>query len=99
MRKAMHEKRLGKQARLLETSAPPDTAFLQILQVHPLSPGLKAYFDQAEKVVLVENNASGQLGDRLKLALDVVVHERILKCNGEPFSIEGIDERLGEVLA
>jgi len=80
------------------TAAKPDTAFLHLKQVYPLSPGLKPYFDRAKSVTVIEGNATGQLADLLRLRLNVLVTNRILKYNGEPFSIEEIEKQLGEVL-
>ncbi|MDK2809096.1 MAG: 2-oxoglutarate/2-oxoacid ferredoxin oxidoreductase subunit alpha [Clostridiales bacterium] len=73
-------------------------AFLNIKQVFPLAEELKSYFDQAESVVVVENNATGQLANILKLELSVPVHHRILKYDGEPYSIEEMERRLKEVV-
>jgi 2-oxoglutarate ferredoxin oxidoreductase subunit alpha len=75
-----------------------DTGFLSIKQLYPLSPDLKGYFDKAEKIIVIENNASGQLANLLKLELDVHVDKKILKYNGQPFSIEDVESRLKEVL-
>lgn len=83
----------------IETNEREDVAFLYVKQVYPLHPKLSEYFTQAETVVVVENNATGQFANLLKLELDVRVDHKILKYNGEPFSIEEIDKRLEEVLS
>jgi 2-oxoglutarate ferredoxin oxidoreductase subunit alpha len=75
-----------------------DTGLLSIKQLYPLSPDIKGYFDKAEKIIVIENNASGQLANLLKLELDVHVDKKILKYNGQPFSIEDVESRLKEVL-
>jgi len=75
-----------------------DASFLNIKQLYPLSESLKEYFKQAEKIVVVENNIRGQLANLLKLELDIKVYEKILKYNGEPFSIEEIETKMKEVL-
>ncbi len=75
-----------------------DASFLNIKQLYPLSESLKEYFKQAEKIVVVENNIRGQLANLLKLELDIKVDEKILKYNGEPFSIEEIETKMKEVL-
>lgn len=81
----------------VESSKSNDTAFLHLKQVYPLSPDLKKYFEQAESTVVFENNATGQLANLLKLHLDVSTHERVLKYNGMPFTIEEVDAKLKEV--
>jgi len=80
-----------------ETSENENLAFLHIKQVYPLSPSLKKYLDQAEKTVLFENNATGQLANLIKLHLDYSVDERVLKYNGMPFTIEEVDQKIKEV--
>ncbi len=81
----------------VESSAERDLAFLHIKEVHPLSPDLVKYLDQAEDIAVFENNATVQLADQILLQLDRHVGHRILKYNGTPFSIEEVDARLKEV--
>lgn len=83
----------------VETSGNEDVAFLYVKQVYPLHEYLKVYFNKAQKIITVENNATGQFANLLKLELDVKVDYKILKYNGEPFSIEEVEERLKEVLS
>lgn len=73
-------------------------AYLYIKQPYPLSPDLKAYFNQASKIISVENNATGQLANLLKLHLDVKVSKQLLKYNGVPFAIEDLDNFMKEEL-
>jgi len=82
----------------IETSKKTDIAFLNVKQVYPLHSDLLTYFNQAQSVTVVENNAKGQLADLLVLKLDVKITNRVLKYSGEPFSIEEIEKRLLEVL-
>lgn len=82
----------------IETTDQKDVAYLYVKQPFPLPLSMKSYFDQAENVVVVESNATGQFTNILKLELDVKVDHRILKYNGEPFNIEEINERVSEVL-
>ncbi|PKM93420.1 MAG: 2-oxoacid:acceptor oxidoreductase subunit alpha [Firmicutes bacterium HGW-Firmicutes-1] len=88
----------GVLSEFVETSGTSDTAFLYIKQVFPIHEYLKAYFNKAKKVIVVENNATGQFANLLKLELDVKIDHKILKYNGEPFSIEEVEKRLKEVL-
>ncbi|SHE52991.1 2-oxoacid:acceptor oxidoreductase subunit alpha [Alkalibacter saccharofermentans] len=82
----------------VESGAHEDMAFLSIKQLYPLDPSIKEYFDRADKVIAIENNASGQLANLLKLELDINADHKILKYNGQPFSIEEIESRVEEVL-
>ncbi len=73
------------------------TAYLYIKQPFPLAPSLKSYFDQAKVIIDVENNATGQFANILKLELDVTVTHKLLKYNGVPFAIEDILTFMKEV--
>jgi 2-oxoglutarate ferredoxin oxidoreductase subunit alpha len=68
-----------------------DLRYLHFKQVWPLPENIGAYFAEAEEIIVVENNATGQFADQLKLA-GVGVTGRILKYNGEPFSVEELVE-------
>ncbi len=74
-----------------------DIAFLHIKEVFPLHPDLAKYIDQADEVALFEINATGQLGNLIKLHLDRNITNRFLKYNGMPFTIEEVDSKLKEV--
>ena len=71
-------------------------AFLYIKQPFPLPKGLANFFEQAEDIISVENNATGQFANLLKLHLDIKVTDQLLKYNGVPFSIEEITHHMKE---
>lgn len=73
-----------------------DLAFLHFSQVYPLYDGAKPLLDQAEKIIIIENNATSQLGKLLKLHTGVEIESKILKYNGLPFSVEEVAEKLGK---
>lgn len=81
----------------VESSSDKDLAFLQIKEVYPLSDSVKALLQQAHKILLFENNATAQLGNLIKLQLDVSIEQRALKYNGVPFTIEEVDRKIEEV--
>jgi 2-oxoglutarate ferredoxin oxidoreductase subunit alpha len=81
----------------IDTQPNHEIGFLHIKQLFPLKSSLKKYFEQASKVLIVENNATGQLNNLLKLYLQVTNTESYLKYNGVPFTIEEIDQKLKEV--
>lgn len=70
----------------------PSYGVLFIKQLFPLSPTLKPYFEKAKEVSVIENNATGQLADLLKLNLDVTVHNKVLQYDGRPFAIDEIGD-------
>jgi len=88
----------GVLSEFVNTNKDLDTSFLNIKQLFPLDESLKDYFSKAEKVVVVENNYTGQLAGLLKLELDIKVDQKVLKYSGEPFSIEELNTKLKELL-
>lgn len=73
-----------------------DLAFLHFSQVYPLYDGIKTYLDQAEQVIIIENNATSQLGKLLMFQTGVEIESKILKYSGLPFSVEEVAEKLGK---
>ncbi len=82
----------------IETTDIEDVAFLYIKQPFPLSSSLTKYFIQSENTIVIENNFTGQFANILKLELNVDVHHKVNKYNGEPFFIDEVDQRMKEVL-
>jgi len=74
------------------------TAMIHFPQIYPLNYDVKKYFEKAEKIISVENNATGQFSNLLKLELDAEIHERILKYDGTPFSAEELTERIKKTI-
>jgi len=75
-----------------------DVAFLHFRQVFPVPPQAAVYVQKAQRRIVVENNATAQLGKLLKLYTGVEMDHRILKYDGRPFSVEGLTARLREAL-
>lgn len=77
-----------------------DDYFAQIHfpQVYPLAPEGKKLFPKTKDVVVVENNASGQFADLLEREYGVTVGKRILKYDGDPFSVEEIAHQLKAII-
>jgi len=66
---------------------------LHFAQVFPINPGVKDLLD-GKRIVVVENNHSGQFADLLHRELGVKVSRRIVKSTGEPFSVEELTDEL-----
>lgn len=73
-------------------------AVLHFSQVYPIAPHVKGYFEKAKKVIFVEQNATGQFANLLKLELGVDTSNRILKYSGYVFSVEELVEKIGKQL-
>jgi 2-oxoglutarate ferredoxin oxidoreductase subunit alpha len=69
-------------------------AMLHVTQLYPLHLTVKHRMGKAKKVVVVENNATGQFARLLTRETGFPVHETVLKYNGMPFSVEELVSRL-----
>jgi 2-oxoglutarate ferredoxin oxidoreductase subunit alpha len=73
--------------------------FIQIRMVHPLPKGyLVSVLRNAQKIVDVEMNYSGQLGETIKEKTGIPMGFHILKWNGRPMTTTEIYEALKLVL-
>jgi len=68
-------------------------AGLHFSQVYPLPENTKKLFTK-KKIVVLENNASGQFANLLKLEYGIKISETILKYDGDPFFVEEVVKRL-----
>jgi 2-oxoglutarate ferredoxin oxidoreductase subunit alpha len=75
-----------------------DVALLHFGQVYPLHPKTYGYFKKVQKTIIIENNATAQFAQILKVHGDIDIQTKILKYNGLPYSVEEIYQRLKEVL-
>lgn len=76
----------------------PDIGFLYFKQVYPLSKALLQSFNNAQKIICIENNYTGQFANLLKQELDIKIDKKILKYNGLPFSVEELILKIDEAL-
>lgn len=77
----------------LELSKREDMAALHFSQVYPLPEKAKKLFAR-KKIVVMENNATGQFANLLKLEYSVKISDTILKYDGDPFSVEEVVKAL-----
>lgn len=77
-----------------ERKAPPSSAHLHLSQVYPLPPSALQYLKKADRVIVVENNATCQLGRLIKLHAGVTIDGSLLKYSGLPFSVEEVEETI-----
>ncbi len=73
-----------------------DVKFMQVVYVKPFSKKIKLEMEKARRVILVENNQTGQLGRLIREATGISIGQknRILKYDGRPF---WRDELRGEI--
>ncbi|MDP2838073.1 MAG: 2-oxoacid:acceptor oxidoreductase subunit alpha [Candidatus Moranbacteria bacterium] len=77
----------------LELVGREDMAALHFHQVYPLPEKAKKFLSK-KKIVVMENNATGQFANLLKLEYGVAISENILKYDGDPFSVEEVVAKL-----
>lgn len=66
-------------------------SYLHYEYVYPIKTEvLKEYAKNAKQLVLIENNATGQLGQILTAKTEIPFWEKLLKCDGRPFFVEDI---------
>jgi len=82
----------------LEKLGRTDTAALHFKQVYPLHPNTANYLKNAKTIVAIENNATAQFSNLIKLQTSIEIEEHILKYNGLPFSVEEIINNLQQIL-
>jgi len=78
----------------LERTKPPRTAFLYSPQVYPLSESYREHVRHTKRLIVVENNFTGQFGRILQREAGAEVHDCWLKYDGRPFSVEELVDRI-----
>jgi len=68
--------------------------FLQVLYMKPLSDEIKKEISMAKKVILVEENVTGQLGRLIREKTGLLIKNRILKYDGRPFYSDKLKEEM-----
>jgi 2-oxoglutarate ferredoxin oxidoreductase subunit alpha len=71
-----------------------DLAFLHFKQVYPLHSSTADYLKKAEKTIIIENNATAQFANLIKLYTGISIDSKILKYNGLPFFVEEVEAAL-----
>jgi 2-oxoglutarate ferredoxin oxidoreductase subunit alpha len=77
--------------------ADPACALLHFMQVYPLHPSTIAILERARTVVCVENNATGQFANLIKVETGFTIPHRILSYDGFPFPVELLVKKISEV--
>ncbi len=73
-------------------------AALHFHQVYPLPTKAKKLLVK-KKIIVMENNATGQFGNVLQLEYGIKVSESILKYDGDPFSVEEVVEKFKKLMS
>lgn len=76
----------------------PRLALLHFSQLYPLAKSVAASLAQAQTIIAIEQNYTGQFADLLQREYPCRIEQRILKYDGRVFSTELLTQRLGELL-
>lgn len=72
-------------------------ALLHFVQVYPVNKIITDYVQKAEKLIIIEQNATGQFEKLLKQGFGINFDKKLFKYNGLPFSIEEIGNFLEKI--
>lgn len=79
----------------IETIDNNEIGFAYYKQVCPLPDNTASLIQKAEKTIVIENNATGQFANIIKMHTGLDVDEKLLQYNGMPFSVETIIKKIG----
>ena len=75
----------------------PNVGYLHYQYVYPLKyQKILELYEQGRRIVLVENNQTGEFGKLIKQESGIEIPEKLLKYDGRPFFVEDILDFLGE---
>jgi 2-oxoglutarate ferredoxin oxidoreductase subunit alpha len=74
-----------------------DFALLHFIQLYPINKRIIEYICKAKRIILIEQNATGEFGRLLKSEFGIEFDKKFLKYSGLPFSVEEIKKNLGEL--
>jgi 2-oxoglutarate ferredoxin oxidoreductase subunit alpha len=82
----------------LNRTGSKNAALLHFSQVWPIHPATQQFLKKAKRIVAIENNQTGSFADLLRMETGAEIHQKILKYNGLPFSVEELTARIKAVL-
>nr|WP_320050781.1 2-oxoacid:acceptor oxidoreductase subunit alpha [uncultured Desulfuromonas sp.] len=82
----------------IETLNLPDVALLHFSQVYPLPDCVAGYLNQAQRIICVEQNFTGQFADLLQREYVCRIDDRILKYDGRALSSELLCQQLNALV-
>ncbi len=71
--------------------------YAHFTQIYPLPKSTKELLQNADELIIVENNFTGQFARLIKMELGIDFDETILKANGLPFTVEELMKSLGGI--
>lgn len=83
---------------ILDSIKDTDYKFLQVLYMMPMSDQIKKELQKANKIVLVENNLTGQLGRIIREKTGIEIKNRILRYDSRPFLSDELKKEIRKKL-
>lgn len=77
-------------AEAVRKSGRNDLSMLHYRQIYPLHRQSRSWLDTAEKIILIENNFTGQFGKLIESVTGSAFARKILRYDGSPFTVEDI---------
>lgn len=72
-------------------------ALLHFVQVYPINIDIFAYAKKAERLIIIEQNATGEFEKLIRSECGITFNEKLFKFDGEPFSQEEIADFLEKI--
>lgn len=72
-------------------------ALLHFVQVYPINIDIFAYARKAERLIIIEQNATGEFEKLIRSECGITFNEKLFKYSGEPFSVEEISTFLEKI--
>lgn len=72
-------------------------ALLHFTQIYPIDKSIATYTQKAQKIVIIEQNATGDFAKLLKIESGINFGDHLLKYNGMPYSVEEIKDFLEKI--
>jgi len=79
---------------ILDAMEGEDFKFLQVLYLKPLADEIRTEIENADKVILVEQNVTGQLGRLLREKTGIKIEKRVLKYDSRPFTSDELKKEI-----
>ena len=76
----------------------PEFNLLHFTYIYPFSPQAESILRKAKKLLLLENNATGQLGELIAQETGIRIENKLLKYDGRPFYPEEVIEGIKSYL-
>lgn len=74
-----------------------DFALLHFVQVYPISKEIFGYARKAERLIIIEQNATGQFEKLIRHEFGINFNDKFFKFDGEPFAVEEVASFLEKI--